>query len=160
MSWILLLACVVEKGDSLVEDSARSEATPRTITLLIPEVGGVSEGLELATGEQVDGSGDLRLNQGYVLSLSSPLEDGICGKGEYASLGEIPVDTENCLPDGGWSTIFYLGGAMIHTEAESTVTGQGMLVWDATRMYRLRMLSDSYSPETGTTATFEYVVVQ
>ena len=155
---ILLLVACGNAVDS--EQIAETPVSARTITLTTTFGATDHADLVLTTGELV-AEGDVRLNQTRILSLTTLLPDGVCEKGTYETIEEIPTDLESCPGSAAndWGPILYLGGASIHDESASTVGGLSALVRDDTTVYRLRMISDSYSSDTVSTATFSYIPV-
>lgn len=166
MLFITLLACMApspDKAPSGDVDTAQAVAEPQTFTLITRPEETHSEGFLLETGVLTLGSGDFFLNQSRVLTLISPASDAICAKGDFATIEAIPSDLEDCPAglSGSWEGFVYLGGASIHTEAESPYVGLGVLMWDAAhlQLYRLYIAGDSYSADGVSTVTFSYVPV-
>lgn len=135
---------------------------PRRVTLETPGLVEPSPAIRLADGSLDAEAGDLRLHQTMILSLRSPTAETVCNKGTFASLADIPTSEDGCPGDPlspVWHDFADLGGATIHTPEESSSIGLGLLIRDAglTTLYRVRILGDSYSAETGvSTVTFDY----
>lgn len=163
----LFIACMAapspDKTSSGDVDTAQAPPEPQTFTLITRPEQMHSDGFLLETGVLTLGSGDFFLNQSRVLSLITPTEDAICAKGHFGTFDAIPSDLEDCPAglSGTWEGIVYLGGASIHTEAESFSAGLGGLVWDAAhaQLYRLYIVGDSYSAEGVSTVTFSFAPV-
>lgn len=166
MLFIALLACTEpspDKAPSNDGDTAQVAAEPQTFTLITRPAEMHSDGFLMETGGLTLGSGDFFLNQSRVLTLISPTSDAICVKGVFETFEEIPSDLEDCPAglSGSWEGYVYLGGASIHTEADSLYAGLGVLMWDAAhlQLYRLQIIGDSYSAEVVSTVTFRYAPV-
>jgi len=150
-----------EPGSTGTTGPAESE-WPRRVTLETPGLVDPSPAIHLADGTLDDTDGDLRLHQTMVLTLRSPTAESVCTKGTFANLTDIPTTVDDCPGTPStpvWHDFAYLSAATIHTTEESSSIGLGLLVRDAehSTLYRMRILGDSYSADTGrSTVTFDY----
>jgi len=139
---------------------------PKQVTLHTDSVTG-GPGIRLSDGVIVMDQGDFNLGQAMVLSLRSPTAESFCTKEKYGALADVPTEESACTgpngaQGGGWTPIVYLSGSGVHTSDESYYIGLGVLARDAShqKLYRLRILGDSYDAQGHSTATFEYEPVR
>lgn len=158
--FLFLTGCGMETAPTstgLTEPTA--PAWPKRVTLVTKLATDESGSVRLADGALVEDGGDLSLDVGRVLSLSSPTSDSLCAKGTFDALEDIPTTVDTCPASlsGTWEQRTYLSAASLHTDEESSVVGLGLLVWseDHTALYRLRVAGDSYAAGVST-ATFDY----
>ncbi len=137
-----------------------TEQWPKRITLATQGFTNASDGVQLADGAIVAGEGDLSLWMAQQLSLTSPSAGSICDKGRFATLADVPTDTDGCpgASDGAWVARVYLSASSVHTSEESYAIGLGLLLRNEehTALYRLRVLGDSRDTQDVGTATFDY----
>lgn len=133
---------------------------PKQIVLVNPEVSSSADGVRFEDGATVAGAGDLRLFVGKVLSIQSPAPESVCAKGTFATLGDVPTETDACPASLSktWSNYAYLDATWQHTTEESNAAGLGLLLRDKDHevLYRARVVGDSYDAEGGSTVTIDY----
>lgn len=168
----LLVACGPDVVDVDTDGASASASTgagstgtmgptwPKRVVLVTNHVADQSDSVELADGATIAGDADLSLYQSKVLSLRSPTPDSLCEKGKFATLGDVPTEVDTCPAalSGTWGQGAYLSATTTHTTEESMVIGLGLLLWNQehTALYRVRVVGDSYDPQGGSTATFDY----
>ena len=142
---------------------ASASVWPKRVVLRADPGDSDSDGLRLENGSTVAGDGDLRLGVGYVMSLRSSRPAAVCDKGVYATLAEVPTDTDSCPGDstGAWMGFVYLSATTNHTTEEATSAGLGFLVRaaEADVLYRGWVVGDAYGAS-GASVTFDYEPVE
>jgi hypothetical protein len=135
-------------------------------TLVSPAVSR-GQGVDLASLTVVDEGRDnpdvdFFIQQAMVVSLRGQHDETFCEKGrKFTALSEIPTSTGDCPTGLGnvWSRVAYLGGSSVH--AEGFATGYGFLVRtrDRARLFRMRVVGDTYDEKGTATATLEVAPV-
>ncbi len=141
-------------------ETQTDESWPKTALLRTSFENDTMSDVHLGDGSLLSEGGDLELRRGKVLSLSAANDNGMCEKGIYDSLAEVPTHVYECPRHfySAWSGAAYLNAQTPTTANEPFTIGLGLLAWDQneTRLYRVFVANGAYGEDGIATATIEY----